>query len=192
MKAIYLYHRIKPNNKFHFDITWWFQYLPSWNGVSLLYNTQGLTSMNYKCFTDASHLSYDCYFQGHCCQVMLSKVNFKHKLMSINWRELHRMTMALAIWGLHFCDKRIFIHGDNSSVVQIIIKCPSRSKSMVVLVHSLVMLGMKHSFDIQLLHISRVDNTVADALLRFRNEEFWKLTPDADIEMMPPATFQYM
>ena len=62
---------------------------------------------------------------------------------------------------------------------------------MMALVHSLVMLGMKHNFNIWLQHIPRVNNAVADALLWFRNEEFWELDPDANVEMMPSATFEY-
>ena len=54
------------------------------------------------------------------------------------------------------------------------------------------MLGMKHNLGIWLLYIPGMHYAVAGALLRFRNETFWKLSLDADIEMMPPVTFDYM
>ena len=67
-KALHLYHRIKLNQEFHWDIDWWLQYLPTWNGVTLLYELHWLTSMEYQLFTDASNVGFRCYFQGHWCQ----------------------------------------------------------------------------------------------------------------------------
>ena len=92
--------------------------------------------------------------------------------MSINWIELYGITMALAIWGHHFMGKRILVHCDNSSMVQVMTKCSSRSKSMMVLVHSLVMLGIQNNFNLHLQHIPRVNNGIADALSRFNSDEF--------------------
>ena len=67
-----------------------------------------------------------------------------------------------------------------------------QSRYMMALVHSLVMLSMKHKLDIWLQHIPRVDDAIANTLSRFMNEEFWKLTPDADFKMTPSATIAYM
>ena len=106
--------------------------------------------------------------------------------------ELFGVTMALAIWGSHFQGRRTLLHYDNSSEVQIMSKCSFRSMSMMVLICFPVMLGMKHNFHICLQHIPSVYNAVADALLRYRNEEFWEFTPDADVKMMPPSTSEYI
>ena len=67
--------------------------------------------------------------------------------MSINWRELYAITMALTIWGDQFKGKRILVHCDNASIIQIMTKCSSKSKSMMVLVCSLAMLGMQNNFE---------------------------------------------
>ena len=80
--------------------------------------------------------------------------------------------MALAIWRDHFRGKRILVYCDNTFVVQIMTKCSSRSKFMMVLVCSLVLFGMQNIFNLCLQHISRVNNGIADALSRFNNEEF--------------------
>ena len=39
-KARYLHHRIKLSTEFCGDIEWWLTYLPTWNGVSFLYNEE--------------------------------------------------------------------------------------------------------------------------------------------------------
>ena len=90
--------------------------------------------------------------------------------MNINWRELFAITMALAIWGDQFKGKRILVHCNNASIVQIKAKCSSKSKSMMVLVHSLAMFGMQHTFNLRLQHIPGVNNGIADALSRFNHK----------------------
>ena len=78
-----------------------------------------LTSMECQLFTDASDVGFGCYFQDHWCQGKFPET-FQDWLMSINWRELYGITMALAIWGDHFRGKRILLHCDNTPVLQII------------------------------------------------------------------------
>ena len=117
MKAQDLYHRIKLNEEFCWDIDWWLQYLPTWNGASLLYESHWLTSMECKLFTDASNVGFGCYYQGHRCQGKFPETCFRDELMSIKWRELYGVTMVLAIWVHHSRGKSILVHCDNSSVV---------------------------------------------------------------------------
>ena len=111
--------------------------------------------------------------------------------MNIKWRELYTVTMALAIWGDQFKGKRILVHCDNTSIMQIMAKCSSKSKSMMVLVHSLAIFGMQHNFNLCLQHIPRVNNGIADALSRFNHKQFWQLAPGVDPIMMPLASFTY-
>ena len=62
---------------------------------------------------------------------------------------------------------------------------------MMVLVCSLVLFGVQNNFDLCLQHITRVNNSIADTLSRFNNNELWKLALDADLSMMPPVSFVY-
>ena len=172
IKAQQHHHRIKLNKEFHWDVEWWLQYLPTWNGVSLLYKSCWLTSTECQLFTDASDVGFGCYFQGHWCQGKFPETCFQDGLMTINWRELYGITMALTICGNHFRGKWILVHCDNTSFVQIMAKFSSGSKSMMVVVHSLVLFSMQNNFDLCLQHIPGVNNGIADALSRFDNDEF--------------------
>ena len=191
MKVWHLHYRIKLNQEFQRDIDWWLHYLPTWNGVSLLYESHWLTSTECQLFTDASDMGFGCYFQGHWCQGKFPDACFQDRLMSINWRELYAITMALAIWGDQFKGKRIPVHCDNTSIVQIMAKCSSKSKSMMVLVCSLTMFNMQYKFDLCLPHIPGVDNGIANALSRFNHDQFWCLVPGTDTSMMPLVSFPY-
>ena len=128
--------------------------------------------MECQFFTDASNVGFGYYFQGHWCQGKLPDTHFQDRLMSINWRELYTVTMALDIWGDKFRAKRILVHCDNTSIMQIMAKCSSKSKSMMVLVCSLTMFSMWYNFDLCLQHIPRVDKGIADALSRFNHDQF--------------------
>ena len=98
-KAQYVYHPIKLNAEFWDDIEWWLTYLPSWNGVSFLYDADWTSTPDVELFTDAKDKGFGCYFLGHWCQQM-----------SINWHELYAVTMALALWGPCLRGKCLFFH----------------------------------------------------------------------------------
>ena len=132
-KARHLHHRIKLNAEFRADINWWLDYLPDWNGVSILHDADWTDSPDLELFTDASDQGYGCYLQGHWCQGTFPDMGFKDQQMSINWRELYAATMALALWGHKFRGKRVLLHCDNESVVHIMAKASSKSKTMMKL-----------------------------------------------------------
>ena len=83
-KAKYLHHRIKLSAEFQGDIEWWLTYLPTWNGVSFLYDEEWTSSPDVELFTDASNRGFGCYFQGEWCQGTFPSHSFGDKQMSIN------------------------------------------------------------------------------------------------------------
>ena len=186
-KAKFLHHHIKLNAEFRADVKCWLQYLPEWNGVSLFYEQQWLTSAELELYTDASDKGYGCYFKGHWCQGHFPKIKLQSGECSINWRELFAVVMALSIWGSDFSYKRLLIHCDNQSVVHILQKGSSKSKAMMHLVRSLVFVCMKHNIDFKIEYINTHCNDIADALSRFENDKFYLLAPDADKKMTKPV-----
>ena len=66
-KAQYLHHCIKLNAEFQADIKWWLTYLPSWNGVSFLYDADWTSTLDMELFTDATDKGFGCYFQEQWC-----------------------------------------------------------------------------------------------------------------------------
>ena len=90
--------------------------------------------------------------------------------MSINWHELYAVTMALVLWGPQLADKRLLFHCDNASVVHIMARASSHSKSMMALVHTFTLLAMRYNVHIKVQHIAGLHNEVADALSHFDME----------------------
>ena len=144
-KAHYLHHLIKLNAEFQDDNEWWLTYLPSWNGVSYLYDAGWTNSPDVELFTDASDKGFGCYFQGQWCQGTFPQQAFKDQQMSINWHELYAVTMALALWGPQLKGKHPLFHCDNALVVHIMAKASTHSKTMMALVHTFTLLSIQHN-----------------------------------------------
>ena len=187
-KARYLHHRIKLSAEFHGDIEWWLTYLPTWNGVSFLYDEEWTNSPDVELFTDASDKGFGCYFQGEWCQGTFPVHSFGDKQMSINWHELYAVTMSLALWGPRLTGKHLLFHCNNASVVHIMAKASSCSKTMMALVCTFTLLAMKHHVHIKVQHIAGLNNEVADALSRFDMDRFRHLCPGAAPQLLSPVT----
>ena len=53
-KAKYLHYRISLSKAMQQDVDWWISYLPSWNGVSMIYENTSSTNADLNLWTDAS------------------------------------------------------------------------------------------------------------------------------------------
>ena len=184
-KAHYLHHCIKLNAEFQEDIKWWLTYLPSWKGVSFLYEADWTSTPDVELFTDASDKGFGCYFQGQWCQGTFPCQSFGDKQMSINWCELYVATMALALWGPQLKGKHLLFHCDNASVVHIMAKASTHSKTMMALVRTFMLFAMQHNVHIHIQHIAGVNNDVADMLSCFEMDRFRQLCPQAAPEPLP-------
>ena len=111
---------------------------------------QWTSSPHIELYTDASDKGFGCYFQGQWCQGKFPAQSFGDKQISINWHELYVVTMALALWGPKLVGKHILFHCNNASLVHIMAKASSRSKTMMVLVHSFTLLAMRHNVHVKI------------------------------------------
>ena len=105
--------------------------------------------------------------------------------MSINWCVLCAVTMALALWGPWLKGKCLLFHCDNTSVVHIMAKASTRSKTMMALVHTFTLLAMQHNVQVHIQHITGVSNDIVDALSHFDMDWFQQLCPHAEADLLP-------
>ena len=179
-KACYLHHHIKLNAESWEDIEWWLTYLPSWNGVRFLYNADWTSTPDMELFTDARDKGFGCYFQGQWCQGTFP--------CHINWHELYAATMALALWGPQLQGRCLLFHCNNASIVHIMAKASTCSKTMMALVRTFMLLTVQHNIHVHIQHIAGVNNDVVDALLHFEMDRFWQFCLHAVPEPLPLAS----
>ena len=117
MSVTKLHHHITLNAHAKEDIKWWLDFLPGWNGVSLMLQSHWDTSPDLQLYTDASGtLGFGAYFQGAWLMGSWSDTQLSR---SIQWKELFAIVAATAAWGSKWKRKRILIHCDNQAIVHI-------------------------------------------------------------------------
>ena len=81
----------------------------------------------------------------------------------------------------------MLFHCNNASVVHIMAKASTHSKTMMALVHTVTLLSMQLNIHVHIKHIARANNDIADALSHFRMDRFWQLRLHAEADPFPAA-----
>ena len=112
-----LHHHITLTASARADIQWWLDFLPGWNGVSLMLQTNWDTAADLNLATDASGmLGFGAYFQGAWIMGTWSQEQLSR---SIQWKELFAVIAAAATWGSKWQRKKIIVHCDNQAIINI-------------------------------------------------------------------------
>jgi hypothetical protein len=84
------------------DLRFWHTFLLSWNGISMLYDTNYTRAIEMKLYTDASStVGYGGYFKGKwCCSHWTEDLptSTKNKF-SMAFLELYPIVVAAVLWG---------------------------------------------------------------------------------------------
>lgn len=93
--------------------------------------------------------------------------------------ELFPIIVAVEIWGEQLVNRRICFWSDNMAVVHCISRLTSSSPPVLALLRHLVLRCLQRNIWFRARHVPGVNNSVADALSRFRWQEFRELLPGA-------------
>ena len=104
---------------------------------------------------------------------------------SINYLELYAVTCAILLWLSDFRNTAVIIHCDNMSVVNMINNTSSSCKNCMILLHLIVLQGLKYNIRITAKHVPGVHNEISDSLSRLKLETFYKLTKGKDYDTEP-------
>ena len=174
-----LHHFLSPNLEARRDLTWWIEFLPSWNGRSLIPDPAWTTTPSMELFTDASvGLGFRIYYCGSCIANPWPPSLQAH---SIQWKELYPIALACVTWGHTWTRKRILFHCDNLAVGHIWQSGTSRVPAIMHLMRSIVLHAATHQYTINVTHISGIDNSIADSLSRQQLTRFRNLAPAANL-----------
>ena len=95
----------------------------------------------------------------------------------INWRELFAVVTACRVWGIELSTKKVLLHCDNESVVNIINSGSSKCRDLMCLVRILHTICVQFNFELKLVHIAGVENVGADRLSRLEVSKFFREFP---------------
>jgi hypothetical protein len=172
------------------DIAWWIEFLPKWEGHSLLYEREWEEADRIELFTDACNTGYgavygSAWLAGRWPANVLAMARRRTRL-SMPFLELYALVMAAMAWGHLWTAKKITFRCDCMPVVAAITRGSSRRPEMMHLLRLLAERACLCGFDFRCEHIPGVANTIADVLSRFGDSpQFRALRPRAGPEATP-------
>ena len=99
---------------------------------------------------------------------------------SIAVLELLPVLVACAVWGKNWHGRRLFFHSDNTTVVTVRSKMSSPNVIIMNIIRRVFFIAAQNNFTLRVVHISGIDNSLADALSRFDNERVFTQHAKAD------------
>lgn len=179
-----MHHHIRLTQQARLDLYWWLNFLPSWDGTSVILESNWTTNPDMSLFTDASStIGWGAYWSGRWIQEQWSPTDMSQ---DITWKELYAITAAVNTWGHLWKRKRILFYCDNQAVSDIWRKGSTRSPEIMALVRMLYFCAAQFRIHVMVTHIPGVENNIADALSRFQDTRFRKLAPEA--QQLPNPT----
>lgn len=180
-----LHHRLRISAGIRADLDWWLSFARTWNSKAFFLDHQWLPSPQFQLFTDASHLGYGCYWQGHWISRSWNRRQVAH---DIQWKELFAVLLAAMAWDPQWSCKRLLVHCNNNAVVNIWHTGTTKHPACMHLVCTLFLTAATYNFILLMQHILGVDNSIADALSQFHR--FCELAPEADPNPKPTSVIR--
>lgn len=179
-----LHHYIKLTCECREDIRMWLFFLSNWNGVSMFYNKENITSDDLCLYTDASgSIGFGGYYKGlwfaESWPSMFSNLVVDEKEVSIAFRELYPIVVSAVLWGHMWKKQRIIFMCDNEATVAILKKGRSKSAHIMPLVRRLTLIAAQQNFVFLSKHVPGKFNSKADALSRLQINKFRRLAKEA-------------
>ena len=176
-------HPIRLNQEFRLDLEWWHTFLSSWNGVSFWLFPGMSPPSDAEVVSDASgSLGFGAYLSGAWFSGSWADVQ---KSQSIAYKELFPVVLAARVWGAQWPRQHILFRCDNEAVVHILNTRTSKVPVLMHLLRDLLFSAARFSFSFSAKHVPGIHNEIADALSRFRWQEFWRLAPQANPQPTP-------
>ncbi len=174
------------------DIRFWSLFLDEWNGISFFYNDKSETSASIEFFTDAApSVGFGGFFKGEWFSEAWPKemLNLPSACKSTALFELYPIVVASLLWGSKWSRKQIVVLCDNEATVNMINKGRSKTPAINRFLRRLTWTCVTGNFIMRAVYIPGHDNSIADALSRFKFQKFKTLCPNAKPSGLPCPPF---
>lgn len=162
-------HKIKLSGGIRADITWWQNFMASFNGRSMLLDQQPITSV----FTDSCNIACGGSFEGDWFYVNWDLDWPFVANLHINSKEILAVFLAVCRWAPCWRNKRICIQSDNRFTVASINRGTSSNPFIMWCLRILFWLSATYNFHLKARHIRGASNIVADGISRLHEPNKW-------------------
>ena len=186
-------HRAQLSAEVRQDISWWFQFIQTFNGRSSLLDSRPIECV----FTDASNEGAGGSFQGDWFYFNWALDWPEARTFHINEKEVVAVTLAAYRWAPLWRDKKVIVYSDNSVTVSALNKGSCRNAMVMKCLRSLFWLSAIYNFHLTSKFIPGVSNEAADSASRLHLPGYLeKLLPFTNYSPlclhMSPSTFKFL
>ncbi|CAG2211665.1 unnamed protein product [Mytilus edulis] len=147
------------------DLFWWQEFLPSYNGISMILsdefsNPDQLFSVD-ACLTGCGGWMDGRYFHCSFPEFILDQN------LHINLLEMLTIVVALKLWGKHFTNLKVIIYCDNMVSVRVLNTGATRNEFLQSCLREVCWIAAVNNFELKAKHISGCDNRLPDLLSRW-------------------------
>jgi hypothetical protein len=177
-------HHIRITGDLKKDLAWWDEFLPQWNGITMLPSTTAAAAA-MQVWTDASgSKGLGGYFlqAGQPLTTLRKEAHFsiatptRHQGKHIDYKEMYAILHALRLWHTSFAGQTIEFFCDNEAVVAALRKGSIKSAAIEPL-RKIAMLTAIHHIHFTVTWLPTNENCLADALSRFDSKKIANLCP---------------
>lgn len=179
-----LHHRVRITPQARSDIMWWVTCIASHNGITMFPKQFDVWSAEI-IFTDSSDIGLGICHRNSWSIMTFDGENSWMKSMTIAWRELYAVVVAIATYGPRMIGADLIMNIDNQAICYCINASKSKDPHLMNLIRSLYLYTSLYSITYRAIHISTHDNWGADALSRLDMARFRCYNPLADLYSTP-------
>ena len=164
------------------DLKIWYEFLLSYNGVTLISPPVSYDSCDIHLYTDSSKIGFGGVYGKHYIQGFFPQTWQNYDIQVL---EFYPVFLLVHIFADSFANKMIIFHSDNLSVVTALNKQSSRCKGVMSLLRPLVLKLLLHNISFISLHIPGKLNVLSDLISR--NQITAQLLDDYQMDLQPTS-----
>ena len=158
--------QIQLDVNFHRDLNWFQKFLPQFNGKAFFVHRPVQATIEL----DACLQGLGAVYANQVYAVPIPEYCVQFSIVHL---EMLNILVAIRVWCQYWANKRIIIKCDNQAVVSVLNSGKTQDMTLAAIARNVKMEAAKHDIDLQVIHISGVDNN-ADALSR------WQITKEPE------------
>ena len=159
------------------DILVWLDFLKTFNGVTYIPEDKWFSNDELHLFSDSAgskELRAGCLFNKDWCFFPWPRLWANCNVFN-DLTFLEMILVPMYLWGKELANKKLTFHIDNEGLN----KQTSRSKRLMQLIRSFVILSMQHNIIFRAVHLSSKSIAITDAISRCQWVRFRQLAPAA-------------
>ena len=175
------HHFIRISIQIRENLKVWLLFLQKFNGVSVFSDLDWVSDHDLHLYTDAAgnkKLGCGAFLDGEWAILKWPKNWDESIFKDITFLELVPILLAFHLWNEKLKGKKIILHTDNLSLVQILNKKTSRNNRVMFFVRKLVLQLLFQNIQLRAVHISSKKNVICDALSRLQIPRLISVLPD--------------